>query len=112
MVGRNIDCPSVHPAPNAFGAESAGEAADNISVLRQWRSGHSSLGQRPKDLCNAKARFIPPPFWSSIGAMPQSLSKVILHIVFSTKNREPWLDSDIQPRMHVYLATICRDLGG
>ena len=43
--------------------------------------------------------------------MPQSLSKVILHIIFSTKNREPWLGSDIRPRMHAYLATICRDLG-
>ena len=44
--------------------------------------------------------------------MPQSLSKVILHIIFSTKNREPFLDSDVRPRVHAYLATICRDLGG
>jgi putative transposase len=51
-------------------------------------------------------------FQSIIDAMPQSLSKVILHIIFSTKNREPWLDSDIRSRMHAYLATICRDLGG
>jgi REP element-mobilizing transposase RayT len=43
--------------------------------------------------------------------MPQSLSRVILHIIFSTKNREPWLDSEARPRMHAYLATICRDLG-
>jgi REP element-mobilizing transposase RayT len=43
--------------------------------------------------------------------MPQSLSKVILHIIFSTKNREPWLDLNVRPRMHAYLATICRDLG-
>jgi putative transposase len=43
--------------------------------------------------------------------MPQSLSKVIVHIIFSTKNREPWLDPDVRPRMHSYLATICRDLG-
>jgi REP element-mobilizing transposase RayT len=43
--------------------------------------------------------------------VPQSLSKVILHIIFSTKNREPWLDSAVRPRMHAYLATICRDLG-
>jgi putative transposase len=43
--------------------------------------------------------------------MPQSLSRVILHIIFSTKNREPWLDPDVRPRMHAYLATICRDLG-
>jgi REP element-mobilizing transposase RayT len=45
-----------------------------------------------------------------IGGVPQSLSKVILHIVFSTKNREPWLDSNLRPRMHAYLATICREL--
>ncbi len=51
-------------------------------------------------------------FQSIIDAMPQSLSKVVIHIIFSTKNREPWLDSAIWPRMHSYLATICRDLGG
>ena len=43
--------------------------------------------------------------------MPQSLSKVILHIIFSTKNREPWLASGVRLRMHAYLATVCRDLG-
>jgi len=43
--------------------------------------------------------------------VPQSLSKVILHIIFSTKNREPWLDFNVRPRMHAYLATVCRDLG-
>jgi len=46
--------------------------------------------------------------------MPQSLSKVILHIIFSTKNRQPWLDTDARPRMRAYLAylaTVCRDLG-
>jgi len=42
--------------------------------------------------------------------MPQSLSKVILHIIFSTKNREPWLDVEVRPRIHAYLATLCRDL--
>jgi len=41
--------------------------------------------------------------------MPQSLSQVILHIVFSTKERHPWLDLEIRPRMHAYLATVCRD---
>ena len=43
--------------------------------------------------------------------MPQSLSKVIIHISFSTKDREPWLDSDVRTRIHAYLATVCRDLG-
>jgi putative transposase len=42
--------------------------------------------------------------------MPQSLSKVILHVVFSTKDRELWLTSEVRARMHAYLATICRDL--
>jgi putative transposase len=42
--------------------------------------------------------------------MPQSLSKIILHIIFSTKDREPWLDSDVRPRMHAYLAKIRHDL--
>jgi REP element-mobilizing transposase RayT len=55
-------------------------------------------------------RFTSNDSWIIIGAMPQSLSKVILHITFSTKDREPWLDSDVRPRMHAYLATICRDL--
>ena len=41
-----------------------------------------------------------------ISAMPQSLSKVIVHIAFSTKNREHFLDSDVRLRMHAYLATI------
>lgn len=44
--------------------------------------------------------------------MSQSLSQVILHIIFSTKEREPWLDADVRPRVHAYLATISRDLGG
>jgi putative transposase len=43
--------------------------------------------------------------------MPQSLSKVVLHIIFSTRDRHPWLDADVQPRMHAYLATLCRDAG-
>lgn len=44
--------------------------------------------------------------------MPQSLSKVIIHIIFRTKDRQPWLDRDIRPRMHAYVATVGRDLNG
>ena len=44
--------------------------------------------------------------------MPQSLSKVITHIIFSTKDREPWLDPEIRSRMRTYLATVCRDMDG
>lgn len=42
--------------------------------------------------------------------MPQSLMKLYAHLVFSTKNRQPFLDAGIQPRVHAYLATIVRGL--
>ncbi len=42
--------------------------------------------------------------------MPQSLSKVIIHIVFSTKNRMPFLNGNIRLKAHAYIATIIRDM--
>lgn len=42
--------------------------------------------------------------------MSQSLSRILLHLVFSTKNREPWLDSDLRPRVFAYLAEVGRDM--
>ena len=42
--------------------------------------------------------------------MPQSLSKVTLHITFSTKNRKPWLrDPTLRTELYAYMATILRD---
>jgi REP element-mobilizing transposase RayT len=41
--------------------------------------------------------------------MPQSLSQVIVHFIFSTKNRRRLIDADARPRLHAYLATVCRD---
>ena len=36
--------------------------------------------------------------------MPQSLARVLVHIVFSTKNRFPFLsDNDLRNEMHAYL---------
>jgi REP element-mobilizing transposase RayT len=43
--------------------------------------------------------------------MPQSLGLVIVHIVFSTKERHPWLVADTRPRTHAYLATVARNSG-
>ena len=63
--------------------------------------------QRPPALT---ARFTSGASCSMIGVMPQSLSKVIVHIIFSTKDREPFLDSNVRARLHAYLATMCRDL--
>ena len=42
--------------------------------------------------------------------MPQSLTRLYAHLVFSTKNRTPFLDEAIRPRIHGYLATVIRDL--
>ena len=42
--------------------------------------------------------------------MPQSLNKVILHMVFSTKDRLPLIDAEIRPRLHAYMATVLREI--
>ena len=38
--------------------------------------------------------------------MPQSLSNILLHIVFSTKNRESLIPSDVEPELYAYIAAI------
>lgn len=43
--------------------------------------------------------------------MPQSLSHILLHLVFSTKDRRPFIGKTIQPNLHAYLATVVRDMG-
>ena len=44
--------------------------------------------------------------------MPQSLVQVYLHIVFSTKDRRPFLqDKGHRDRTHAYLAKICHNQG-
>ena len=42
--------------------------------------------------------------------MSQSLAKVLVHIVYSTKGRRPWLkDEEIRRQLYAYKATILRD---
>jgi putative transposase len=43
--------------------------------------------------------------------MPQSLSFLLIHIVFSTKDRTPFLSPEIRPDLHAYLATVTRNAG-
>jgi putative transposase len=38
--------------------------------------------------------------------VPQSLSKVFIHLVFSTKNRRPFIDEAIQPELYPYIAKV------
>lgn len=42
--------------------------------------------------------------------MPQSLAKNLVHLIFSTKNRERWITPAVRPELHRYLAGILRDL--
>jgi|SRR5215471_17661534 len=42
--------------------------------------------------------------------MPQSLSSILIHLVFSTKNREPLLTPKLEVELHPYMAKIFREL--
>jgi putative transposase len=43
--------------------------------------------------------------------MPESLSLVVMHIIFSTKERRPFLNPETRPKLHAYLATVARNAG-
>jgi len=42
--------------------------------------------------------------------MPQSLSKVLVHLIFSTKHREPLIVPEVRPRLHAYIVGILENL--
>ncbi|MHB8865820.1 MAG: IS200/IS605 family transposase [Pirellulaceae bacterium] len=42
--------------------------------------------------------------------MSQSLTKLYAHLIFSTKNRQTFLEEEIRPQVHGYLATVMRGL--
>jgi len=42
--------------------------------------------------------------------MPQSLSKVYTHIIFSTKHRKTLIDDQIENNLYNYIGGICKDL--
>jgi putative transposase len=51
--------------------------------------------------------------------MPGTYSQILLHIVFSTKHREPWITAEIAERLYPYIGGIVRaergvlyDIGG
>jgi len=43
--------------------------------------------------------------------MPQSLANILLHLIFSTKNRAPFIHPEIEGELYPYLASICRASG-
>ncbi|MEP7008899.1 MAG: IS200/IS605 family transposase [Acidobacteriota bacterium] len=43
--------------------------------------------------------------------MPHSLARLHIHLVFSTKNREPLITDGIRDSLHAYMATVLKNLG-
>jgi hypothetical protein len=39
--------------------------------------------------------------------MPQSLSSILIHLVFSAENREPFITPAIETELHPYMAKSC-----
>src|SRR6266849_2020178 len=51
------------------------------------------------------------PFTKHTTLMPQSLSAVYIHLVFSTKERRPFLRDEVDRRsLHAYLGAVAKDL--
>ena len=44
--------------------------------------------------------------------MAHTFTQLYYHIVFSTKNRHPWITDDLAVRLHPYLGGAIRDQGG
>src|SRR5437016_13979379 len=42
--------------------------------------------------------------------MAQSLADIVIHIVFSTKEHNPWIDAVNEPELHAYICGIFRNL--
>ena len=43
--------------------------------------------------------------------MPQSLARLHIHLVFSTKNRERIITDDVRSPLHAFMATVLQNLG-
>lgn len=44
--------------------------------------------------------------------MPNTYTSLAYHLIFSTKNRAPFITSEIAPRLHAYIAGIIKNLRG
>lgn len=43
--------------------------------------------------------------------MPQSLARLHIHLIFSTKNRERLISDDVRDSLHAYMATVLQTRG-
>jgi putative transposase len=68
----------------------------------KWESPGRSPGDR------VTLRLVSPEGARWGGFLPQSLANILLHVIFSTKNRAPFIPVEIEAELHPYLASICR----
>ena len=99
--------------------------APNKTGCRPNGPGESSPGLRPK--ADALGQRAPPPGGREgressrltapqtgagvTGVMAQSLSKIYVHLIFSTKDRERTLPDEIRPDLHAYMGGTLKGLG-
>ena len=51
------------------------------------------------------------PTFAMMPIMPQSLANIMIHLVFSTKDRQPWIADDWRDDLHSYMGGIIRRHG-
>jgi len=44
--------------------------------------------------------------------MPHTFTNLLMHIIFSTKDRAPLITDDLKPKLHAYMGGIVRELKG
>ncbi len=99
----------------AFGQNVWPRAKTHVRWPKHMANGllQHSQGQRPWNPNNLQTVWPTAIFKNQFGDdnMPQSLSQLYAHLIFSTKDRFPFLKDDIRGRVHGYLATVVRDMG-
>ncbi len=50
--------------------------------------------------------------FANLTCVPQSLASLLVHLVFSTKDREPWLLDSFRDQLHAYIGGIVSGHGG
>ena len=50
------------------------------------------------------------PEGAEVAAVPQSLARIVVHLIFSTKNREPFIHREVRGSLHAYLTGILQNV--
>ena len=84
--------------------------------MENWAKGPSQDSPGQASITSAALVYAPktadaPTGQNNHSRMPQSLAHVVLHIIFSTKNRVPFLKApDVRERLHAYMAGVLQKI--